>query len=105
MAMGARRETFMGLSGLGDLVLTATSARSRNLSFGVALGQGRSVASLADEPLAEGVFTARIAAALAAEHGIEAPIIAAVAGIIDGAVTVEEAIDGLVSRPLKAENA
>ncbi len=107
MAMGARRETFMGLSGLGDLVLTATSARSRNLSFGVALGEGRSVASLAsaDEPLAEGVFTARIAAALAAKHGIEAPIIAAVAAILDGTINVDEAIDGLVSRPLKAENA
>ncbi len=107
MAMGARRETFMGLSGLGDLVLTATSARSRNLSFGVALGEGRSVADLvaAGAPLSEGSSTAQIAATLARRHGVEAPIIEAVAAIIDGAITVDEAIDGLVSRPLKAENA
>lgn len=105
-AMGARRETFMGLSGLGDLVLTATSARSRNFAFGVSLGAGKPLpaADATDAPLVEGAFTARTAAALATYHRVEAPIIAAVAAILDGATSVEAAIDGLVRRPLKAEN-
>ncbi|SEQ76814.1 glycerol-3-phosphate dehydrogenase (NAD(P)+) [Faunimonas pinastri] len=106
-ALGARPETFMGLSGLGDLVLTATSTASRNTSFGIGLGEGRSVHELlaSGEPLAEGAHTARTAALLAREHEVDAPIIAAVAAILDGAITVDEAIDGLVTRPLKAENA
>jgi glycerol-3-phosphate dehydrogenase (NAD(P)+) len=106
-ALGADAQTFMGLSGLGDLVLTATSGHSRNLSFGVALGQGRTVSDLlaAGAPLAEGAHTARIAADLARRHGVDAPITGAVAGIIHGRVTVDEAIEGLVRRPLKAENA
>jgi glycerol-3-phosphate dehydrogenase (NAD(P)+) len=106
-ALGARPETFMGLAGLGDLVLTATSRRSRNLSFGMALGEGRSLAELlgAGMPLVEGAHTARIAADLARRNGVDAPIIAAVAAVIDGELGVAEAIEGLVSRPLKAENA
>jgi glycerol-3-phosphate dehydrogenase (NAD(P)+) len=106
-ALGARPETFMGLSGLGDLVLTATSNRSRNLAFGMALGAGRSTAELLgeDQPLAEGAYTAGVAAELARQHGIDAPIIAAVAAVIDGRIGVAAAIEGLVSRPLKAENA
>ena len=106
-ALGARAETFMGLSGLGDLVLTATSPRSRNLAFGMALGAGRRAADLVRPgmPLAEGVATARVAADLARSHGVDAPIVAAVAAIVEGAITVETAIEGLVSRPLKAENA
>jgi len=105
MALGARRETFMGLSGLGDLVLTATSRHSRNLAFGMALGEGRSAAELLVEgmPLVEGAHSARIAAELAQRHDVDAPIVAAVAAVIDGALRVEAAIDGLVSRPLKAE--
>ncbi len=104
-ALGARRETFMGLSGLGDLVLTATSRHSRNLAFGMALGEGRHATDLLVEgmPLAEGAHTASIAAELAGRHAVDAPVIAAVAAIIDGTLGVEAAIDGLVSRPLKAE--
>jgi glycerol-3-phosphate dehydrogenase (NAD(P)+) len=104
-ALGARPETFMGLSGLGDLVLTATSRHSRNLAFGMALGEGRHAPDLlaAGMPLAEGAFTARVAAELAARHRVDAPIVAAVAAVIDGTLSVDAAIDGLVSRPLKAE--
>jgi len=105
IALGARRETFMGLSGLGDLVLTATSRHSRNLAFGMALGEGRSATDLlvAGMPLAEGAYTAQIAAELAGRHAVDAPIVAAVAAIIDGRISIEVAIDGLVTRPLKAE--
>jgi glycerol-3-phosphate dehydrogenase (NAD(P)+) len=104
-ALGARRETFMGLSGLGDLVLTATSRHSRNLAFGMALGEGRHASELlvAGMPLVEGAHTARIAAELAERHDVDAPIISAVAAVIDGTLRVEAAIDGLVTRPLKAE--
>jgi glycerol-3-phosphate dehydrogenase (NAD(P)+) len=107
VALGARADTFMGLSGLGDLVLTATSRSSRNLAFGMALGEGRSAEELLAPgmPLVEGAHTARVAAELAARLKVEAPIIAAVAATIDGTRTVEQAIEGLVNRPLKAENA
>jgi glycerol-3-phosphate dehydrogenase (NAD(P)+) len=105
-ALGARPETFMGLSGLGDLVLTATSARSRNTAFGMALGQGRLAAELSgpDAPLAEGVHTARIAAELASRHGVDTPIIAAVSAILDGKVGVDAAMATLLARPLKRES-
>jgi glycerol-3-phosphate dehydrogenase (NAD(P)+) len=105
-ALGARPATFMGLSGLGDLVLTATSAHSRNTAFGTALGKGASVKDLleAGRPLAEGAHSAQIAAELARRHGVDAPIIAAVAAIIAGALTVDEAIAGLINRPLKVES-
>ena len=107
VAAGARAETFMGLSGLGDLVLTATGRRSRNLAFGMALGEGRPAASLLGPgmPLVEGAHTAQIAAELAARLGVDAPLTNAVAAIIDGTLSVDKAIEGLVSRPLKAENA
>lgn len=106
-ALGARSETFMGLSGLGDLVLTATGRRSRNLAFGMALGEGLPPTSLLAEgmPLAEGAHTAEIAGTLAANRHVDAPIITAVAAILAGSLSVDAAIEGLVSRPLKAENA
>jgi glycerol-3-phosphate dehydrogenase (NAD(P)+) len=104
-ALGAKAETFMGLSGLGDLVLTATSEKSRNMRFGMALGRGRSAASLmaAGAPLAEGAHTARVAVELARRHGVEVPLSEAVAAVIAGRLTIDEAIDGLVNRPLRAE--
>ena len=86
-ALGARAETFMGLSGLGDLVLTATSRHSRNLAFGMALGEGpqpgRDLLG-AGQPLAEGAYTAAVAAELARRHGVDMPITAAVAAIVAG---------------------
>ncbi len=94
-----------GLSGLGDLVLTATSHQSRNLRFGLALGQGTPAAELMapDAPLSEGAFTATIAAQLSREKDIEMPITVAVARILEGAMSVDEAIDDLMNRPLTRE--
>jgi glycerol-3-phosphate dehydrogenase (NAD(P)+) len=99
-AFGARPETLMGLSGLGDLLLTCSSAQSRNFAYGLALGQGKALAGL---PLAEGVPTAAIAARIASERGIDAPIISAVAAILDGAITIRQAVTALMTRPLKTE--
>jgi glycerol-3-phosphate dehydrogenase (NAD(P)+) len=101
-ALGGRPETLMGLSGLGDLILTCGSEQSRNFRYGQALGRGRSTEGL---PLAEGVATAAIAAKIAAERGIEAPIIAAVSALLEGRTTVSEATTVLLSRPLKSEDA
>jgi glycerol-3-phosphate dehydrogenase (NAD(P)+) len=104
-ALGAKAETFMGLSGLGDLVLTATSRHSRNLGFGIALGEGRRPAELlASGPLVEGAHTAAVAAELARRHGVDMPITSAVAAIVAGKLSVDAAIEGLVTRPLKAES-
>jgi glycerol-3-phosphate dehydrogenase (NAD(P)+) len=100
-AFGARPETLMGLSGLGDLLLTCSSTQSRNFAYGLALGRGE---SLAGRPLAEGVATASIAARIAAEHGVDAPIISAAAAILDGTVTIDQAVSALMARPLKNEN-
>ena len=104
-AFGGRPETVAGLSGLGDLVLTATSHQSRNLRFGLALGQGTPAAELMapDAPLSEGAFTATIAAQLSREKDIEMPITVAVARILEGAMSVDEAIDDLMNRPLTRE--
>jgi glycerol-3-phosphate dehydrogenase (NAD(P)+) len=99
-AFGARPETLMGLSGLGDLLLTCSSTQSRNFAYGLALGRGE---NLAGRPLAEGVPTAGIAAHIAAERGIDAPIIFAVAAILDGTLTISEAVSALMTRPLKTE--
>lgn len=99
-AFGARPETLMGLSGLGDLLLTCSSAQSRNFAYGLALGQGKPLAGL---PLAEGVPTAAIAARIASERNIDAPIITAVAAILDGTITIQQAVTALMTRPLKTE--
>ncbi|KQT85467.1 NAD(P)H-dependent glycerol-3-phosphate dehydrogenase [Aurantimonas sp. Leaf443] len=99
-ALGGRAETLMGLSGLGDLVLTCSSPQSRNFAYGMALGRGDDLAGL---KLAEGVHTAGIAARLAAEHGIEAPIVGTVAALLAGRIDVEAAIRDLLARPLRRE--
>ncbi|MDP3408643.1 NAD(P)H-dependent glycerol-3-phosphate dehydrogenase [Bosea sp. (in: a-proteobacteria)] len=102
-AHGAQGETLMGLSGLGDVVLSCASPQSRNFAFGLALGQGRSVADAAGGALAEGAFTAQILAQMARRGGVDMPIAEAVAGIIDGTIGVREAVTGLLARPLRAE--
>jgi glycerol-3-phosphate dehydrogenase (NAD(P)+) len=104
-AMGGRRETLMGLSGLGDLVLTATSLTSRNAAFGHALGRGALPAALKARPgpLAEGVFTAGAAVRLAHQHGVEVPICATVDDVLEGRIDIDAAIERLMTRPLKAE--
>ncbi|MDP3255533.1 MAG: NAD(P)H-dependent glycerol-3-phosphate dehydrogenase [Bosea sp. (in: a-proteobacteria)] len=102
-AHGAQSETLMGLSGLGDVVLSCASPQSRNFAFGLALGQGRSVTDAAGGALAEGAFTAQILAQMARAGGVDMPIADAVAGIIDGEIGVREAVTGLLARPLRAE--
>jgi glycerol-3-phosphate dehydrogenase (NAD(P)+) len=100
-ALGARPETLMGLSGLGDLVLTCSGPQSRNFSYGLHLGQGGDPAAL--HALAEGIATASVARDLARRHAVSAPIIEAVASIIDGDLSVDGAIESLMSRPLRRE--
>ena len=99
-ACGARAETLVGLSGLGDLILTCSSPQSRNFALGLALGRG--------EPrplgkLAEGEFTAPVLIELAASQNVEMPVSKAVAAILSGTVTIDAAIEGLLTRPFKAE--
>lgn len=103
--LGARPETLMGLSGLGDLVLTATSMSSRNFSLGVALGKGARVSEVSGSghPLAEGAATAPALVARARRHGVELPIAEAVAAVLEGALGVRGAAERLLSRPLKPE--
>jgi glycerol-3-phosphate dehydrogenase (NAD(P)+) len=100
---GGQAETLMGLSGLGDLVLTCGSAQSRNFAFGERLGRGAPVAEAAGGRLVEGVFTASVLVDLARKHGIDMPVSAAVDAVIAGVLTVGEAIEVLMTRPLKAE--
>ena len=100
-ALGAQPETLMGLSGLGDLVLTASSAQSRNFAYGVALGKGTPLDEL---KLAEGVYSAGIAATLARERGIEAPIIETVAAVLESRLSLDAAIASLLARPLRRED-
>lgn len=104
-ALGARSETLAGLSGLGDLVLTATSAQSRNYSFGVALGRGDSVEELLGprQPVTEGVWTAAAVVGRSRELGVEMPICEAVAAVVAGEIGVDAAIEGLLARPFRAE--
>jgi glycerol-3-phosphate dehydrogenase (NAD(P)+) len=104
-ALGARRETLEGLSGLGDLVLTATSKSSRNFSLGVALGRGQSMDELCapDKPLAEGVDTAPALVKRARQAGVELPIAEAMADLINGTLPIGDAVMRLMSRRLRAE--
>jgi glycerol-3-phosphate dehydrogenase (NAD(P)+) len=93
-----------GLSGLGDLILTCASPQSRNFSHGLALGKGETPATAPGAAkLAEGIFTAPALVELAAETGIEMPIASAVADILGGRASVDEAIETLLTRPFRAE--
>lgn len=96
---GARPETLMGLSGLGDLVLTCSSSQSRNFSFGLALGRGEP----APAKLAEGALTAPVLLDMAEKSGVDMPIARAVAEILSGRISVDQAIGILLARPQKAE--
>lgn len=100
VTLGGRAETLAGLSGLGDLVLTCSSPQSRNFAYGMAIGKGE---DRTDLPLAEGAFTAGIAQRIARENGIECPIIAIVAKLVENAITPEAALSALINRPLKPE--
>jgi glycerol-3-phosphate dehydrogenase (NAD(P)+) len=102
-AYGARPETMMGLSGLGDLILTCSTPQSRNFSFGIALGKGETLDAAAHHKLVEGAFTAPVLVEMARERNVEMPIAAAVASVLAKAMTVDEAISSLLARPVKAE--
>ena len=99
-ACGARSETMSGLSGLGDLILTCSTPQSRNFALGMALGRG-------EQPprgkLAEGEFTAPVLIELAASQNVDMPVSNAVAAILSGAVTIDAAIESLLTRPFRAE--
>jgi glycerol-3-phosphate dehydrogenase (NAD(P)+) len=105
LAMGAQRETLAGLSGLGDLVLTCSSTSSRNFSLGKAIGEGRDPAVLmADRrTVAEGAHTAPVLARVAREHGVDMPIVAAVAALLEGALPIDQVVEQLMARPPRAE--
>jgi glycerol-3-phosphate dehydrogenase (NAD(P)+) len=104
-ARGGKPETLMGLSGLGDLTLTCNGPQSRNMSLGMALGQGRALKDVLAErnSIAEGVFSAASVVALAAKLGVEMPICAAVDQVINHGAEIDRAIAGLLSRPFRAE--
>ncbi|MDE1991329.1 MAG: NAD(P)-dependent glycerol-3-phosphate dehydrogenase [Rhizobiaceae bacterium] len=101
-AKGGKAETVRGLSGLGDLVLTATSHQSRNLRFGIALGRGET-ADPSHGDLVEGAHAASLAARLAQGLGVDMPITEAVSAIIDGSLDIPTAIEQLMTRPITTE--
>jgi glycerol-3-phosphate dehydrogenase (NAD(P)+) len=105
VALGGQAETVAGLCGLGDLVLTCSSPQSRNMSLGLALGQGQTVeqALAGKRSVAEGYESAPAVRELAAKMGVDMPISLAVAALLNGETTVEAVIESLLSRPLKAE--
>ncbi len=105
LALGARVETFAGLTGLGDLVTTCISPKGRNRSFGERVGGGQTVeqAMQATESVIEGIATCRSVVSLAGERGIEMPITQAVYSIIFHGKSVEDAIVELMTRELKSE--
>lgn len=104
-ARGARPETLMGLSGLGDLILTCSSARSRNTSLGIALGQGRKLADILGgrRTVSEGVATARAVATEARRRDLDLPVTRAVDQILHQDAGIDQTIAGLLARPLKHE--
>ena len=102
---GGKPETLTGLSGLGDLILTCSSPKSRNMSLGKLLGQGQSLEEIlgSRKSVTEGIYTAEAIAGLAKSKGIELPISSTVHQILKGEYSVDHAIEKLLSRPFKAE--
>lgn len=107
VAKGGKPETLMGLSGLGDLTLTCNGPQSRNMSLGMALGEGRALQDVLAErnSIAEGVFSAASVVALAGTLDVEMPICAAVDQVINHGADIDRAIAGLLNRPFRAESA
>jgi len=106
VAMGADPITFLGLAGMGDLVLTCTGDLSRNRSVGIELGRGRPLDEIISgmNQVAEGVRTTAAAVELARRHGVEMPIAAAVHAVLEGEIAPEEAAERLMRRQLRPEN-
>jgi len=107
VGLGARSETLMGLSGLGDVVLTCSSPQSRNMSLGIALGRGESLASILSSRsgVTEGISTATAALGLARRHGIDMPVVSAVDRILRDKASIDDMIAELLARPLRNEAA
>ena len=106
VAMGAKAETFMGLCGVGDLMLTCSSEQSRNFSLGLAVAQGQSLESLMQKSgssLSEGVHTAHTALDLAEKYGIEMPISRAVYNCLHGDLSLDDAMKDMLNRKVKEE--
>jgi glycerol-3-phosphate dehydrogenase (NAD(P)+) len=99
-ALGARSETLVGLSGLGDLILTCSTSQSRNFAAGLALGRGEAPPA---GKLAEGISTAPVLVELAVLHHVDMPVAGSVAKILAGHLSIDAAIEGLLARPFKAE--
>jgi glycerol-3-phosphate dehydrogenase (NAD(P)+) len=106
MAKGARIDTFLGLAGLGDLLLSCTSSQSRNMSLGLEIGKGRSLDHIMKEgsPLTEGVYTAKAVLTMAKSYDLELPLCQAVYRILHERKPIHEEIEELLSRPLKMES-
>ena len=104
-ALGARPETLMGLSGIGDIVLTCSSPKSRNTSLGVELGQGKTLDDIlaTRKNVAEGVATATAAWSLAQHHGVDMPVVSAVDRILRDKAGIDDMIKELLARPLRNE--
>jgi glycerol-3-phosphate dehydrogenase (NAD(P)+) len=102
-ALHARPETLMGLSGLGDVVLSCGSDQSRNFAYGLALGRGEAAQIAAHGHLVEGAFTASVLVELARDAGVEMPISECVARVIAGELTIADGIEALLQRPQKPE--
>ena len=107
VALGAQRETFMGLAGMGDLILTCTGDLSRNRRVGLALARNKSLPQILEElgHVAEGVYTAREVARLANELEVDMPISQVIAAVLDGRVSASEALELLMARDPKEEAA
>jgi glycerol-3-phosphate dehydrogenase (NAD(P)+) len=105
-AKGAKPETLMGLSGLGDLTLTCSAKQSRNFSLGVALGEGRSLDEILGErtSVAEGVFTASSVVGLAKRLVVEIPICQSVDNLLNHGADISQEITSLLNRPFKIES-
>lgn len=105
LALGAQRETFMGLAGMGDLILTCTGDLSRNRRVGLGLAENKLLPQILEElgHVAEGVYTAREVDQLARKLGVDMPISAAVAAVLDGRLTAVQAVEQLMARDPKEE--
>lgn len=101
--LGAQQETLMGLSGLGDLVLTCGSSQSRNFALGEALGKGIALSEAKKGKLVEGAYTASVLVELAFAHKVDMPIVNAVNAILTEKTTIDEVIETLLMRPLRSE--
>ena len=105
-AMGARKDTLMGMCGVGDLVLTASSMQSRNYSLGVALGQGKTVEEILSERIAvtEGFHTAKALRVMAKNNAVDMPISRAVYEFLHEGTAIKEVIQKVLDRPLRRES-